>query len=257
MPFADLIYGPRRSMRGIRPTLIDMDTVRELAAKAVLSIDAVELPNNAPGIPTYQKRVDPATGIGGEPVASDDLDSLSAHDRNTLVLTIDRGPARATVSFVANVRSSILAHSDGDPEFGARLETELEDIILDNGKPLWQPHLFAHLLPLGGAGVFVALWIWLLTTPAIPLPAVVLGWIVVVGVVIEAVRWSRRILEDARSQTVTHRIRTETRAETYARRVDAKTNLRVALWTAGVTALLALPGGFLLAVLTDAFGLKG
>ncbi|REC98342.1 hypothetical protein DEU35_1442 [Microbacterium sp. AG157] len=251
MFFVDLLYGPPRDQFSIRPTIVDMDTVRELVARAKTLIDAEHLPDHGPATVSYIKRSMNIIGRG-ETVQAEDLDALSAYDRNTLHITVERAAVTAVMSFSNGLGHAISASKEGIGDW-YELRRELEDIILTNGQPVWRPLRFAPLLPVVGAVLFVAIWGWLLLVTPLPLPGMLLGWIASGVVVTMLGRWSYRLAQRERIRQSRHRIRMETRAETHARRIDAKANLKVGV----TTAALALPIGFALAVLTNAFGLKG
>ncbi|MDR6691480.1 hypothetical protein J2X55_002403 [Microbacterium sp. 1154] len=251
MFFVDLLYGPPRDQFSIRPTIVDMDTVRELAARAKTLLDAEVVPDEGPAVVTYLKRSTFAVG-SGEIVPPESLDTLSAYDRNTMIITVTRGAFHARMSFSNGLGYAITTSREGVGDW-IELRRELEDIILSNGQPIWRPLRFAPSLPVVGAVLVVALWVWLMLVTPVPLPGVLLGWIVSGVVMVKAGQWSYKLAQTEKARQSRHRIRMETRAETHARRIDARANLKVGI----ITAALALPIGFALAVLTNAFGLKG
>ena len=240
-----------------RPTTVDIDTVRDLAALAKLRLDQLDYPTNGPAEISYIKLGIPGSGQEVQ-VADGALDGLSSHDRNNLTIRIDRSLAVVMMSFTPMSGSQpIFVSIEGDQQRASNLRSELEDVILDNGEPIWRPYLLKYLLPVVGVTAVIGLWVWLLATTQLPIPGLILGWIAAGALAVIAVRSSSQIRTQTQQRAIPHRIRDESRATTFARRANEKRDAKVIVWTALITGALAVPGGFILAVLTNAFGLKG
>lgn len=251
MRITDLVYGPRYRHGSIRPTTVDMDTVRDITTMAKKRFDDLHI-DGPPAEVTYQVGGIPHFDEGSR-VPEADLDQLSSHDRNTLVISVVRTHAEMHLSFLVTAYSALSSRVgvEGLEWVGDDLRAKIQEKILNDGVPIWRPHLLLNVLPLVVGGIFVALWLWLSLSTELPLPAILLGWLITVCAVAAAFWASARLRKLGLMKVVRHRIRDESRSKTYARRADEKRDAKVLI----MTAIVALPSGFFLAILTNAFGL--
>ena len=184
-----------------------------------------------------------------------DLPSLSAYDRSTLMLTMtwqDEGPnwrLYVGVSCTARQDAYVIVDTADGSIPAAALQDEIAAFIVANGSPIVQWHRLLFLLPILAWAALVASYMWLAFTVELPAAAHGLVLVIIAFAAIGTVGLVRTARAWASKRPSVIRFRKESRKDTYARRADAHSNLKVVAITTPITVVATLLVAWLSGVL--------
>ena len=218
----------------VRPSVIDIETVVDVA-----NLLDLEAPSASPatfhiwGPGSMLRTVDPQ-----------DLPGLTAADRSRLavkkLLPVDRAAVQsAEVLFVRDVEAIVDLPSGYES-----LRDRIGVYVAEAGRPRFDGRALLVLSPVLFALAFVGAWIW--TEASVPLPASVhyLGWLGTAAVLAMSA-WAVFGLRRFRERPRGHFVRNESRTATFARRADARANVRVAFLSVLITVVIGALAGLL------------
>jgi hypothetical protein len=248
----DWLYGPEitESFDGFdtRALELDLDTVLEAAAMASTSVTAAA--GNSTMVHTkylvYSKT--------SRDVDESDLRTLAAEDKQRISVQI------AAASGIPNIRIN-LGSTPGIPTVSTEgmdrlLARSVADYLIDKGRPRIAWRRVASFAPLAVAFIVAGLWfMWMLSNGGAllgPYGSALTGILVgvAVGALIALALWTRRL---AAGERPPHRVLDHSRERVSLDRANTRRDVKVAVFSSPIP----LAAGFLLAVLTNAFGLKG
>lgn len=217
----------------IRSVTTDLDTVREVAKRIDerFSSSKASFWVQDPNAVSYQRREVPA----------DQLQSISAADRGRLYIETSSSELGNMRVELRQKSRPVITMVPNEPDF----MDLIANILLDSGRPLvrWA-RLVRYTLALPFLSLLAA-WIWLSVTEFVSLPAQLFGWLIVAFALAGTIAMMRRPFIKLELSYPGHRIRNETRIETYARRADTHKNIKVALITAPITIVATLLVGLI------------
>jgi hypothetical protein len=238
------LFGPRLSRDNppapeilvIRSVVTDLDTVREVAER----IDTRFIDSKAKfWVLDRDSTAEPRE------VAADQLQTISAADRARLYVETfspDCGNMRVELR---NRARPFIRMTPCEPDF----MDGVAKILLDSGRPRVRWSRFVRYTLAIPFLALLGAWIWLTIVAPLPVPGLVFGWLIVVFALGGTVALTRRPFLKLVLAYPGHKIRNETRMETYARRADGHKNVKVAFITAPITIaatlLVAWISGFL------------
>jgi hypothetical protein len=237
-----------------RPMVIDLETLTEFADFAKRALDSIQIEDVEPSIIRYSlMNID--SHAPTRLLELSELQELSFTDRNRLAVVVTRAQAH----FQMLVGPKTYPHTSVNVPYDAKVEAAIRTHVLTildrEGQPRMRWQRFTPAVLVLAGAVAAGLWIWLIATTALSLPAIILGWLVLACFIAAIGSRVRKLPTAANWNPVGHRIRAESRSKTYARRADEKATIKVSFLTALITAPITLTLGFLISYATDSFGL--
>lgn len=257
---ADFLFGPRvgptaTRTNAMRPLVLDIDSVTDIAR---------EIERRMAGILNVSTDYARSrwTTRNGE-IQETALATSSAADRAHLRLRVTATkptqngagqPATADLEFGAKQIPIVDVTFPLDyPNADLPLRDAIVTYLIDLGTPRFNLRRLYALLPIALVVAALVAFIWTLTTTNPPIPVQAFGWIGIVTIAVVGYQALKSIRSHVEKHPIGHRIRDESRAETYSRRADSKRDLKIA----AITGIVALATGYAAAYLTYVAGING